>query len=229
MILETVAAHALATYDCPYVLVISNDKEVRRGITRLTEKGVRAEASSPDDAPELLERIRVNLGLQLLQEGMPEINEFLKEQQQLIFEHVQREKISLSCIEGYGLNVEGDPLYNKTIHRVCAARPISVGRGLGGINPFFMDVPGDRYPIEFYVDVEFVLTVSRIDISFGLLGPEIRIDQPQDVDHLRWASVTRDKEYEDVTVWRSLTVYASVVRDPGPPQRFSDLQIHRVL
>ncbi len=231
VILESIAAHAQENYDHPDILVISLDKGFQRGIRRLSERGLKGEIADPGNGGKLLENRRIVAVQRFLAEGDPVLNAFLEGQKEAIFKKLLNFSVNLATIKGhnYGTPPIDDPLYNATIRRVNAIRPLSLKRAFAGTQPIFFEIKPGREPINFQVEIEADLTIERNPFPItAFLGPEVSLNRPVDIEPSWRSWVHEDPVVEDITVRRDINIEASVIQNLGDEPKYRDLEIHGI-
>lgn len=157
MILESVAAHASRAYNDGRVLVVSKDATLQKGAEYITPKRIDVVAKTLEDSRDFLDQCCNDEKRELLAEEAAIGRRFLEAHIESIFDHVRREQWWPELPSGYQL------LGLSWIRCVQGVRPLSID----WVTPtryFTADCSvGDCVEINFGVNVEFDVTISRWD------------------------------------------------------------------
>lgn len=227
VIVETAAQHAAGNYDNPRILLISDDKAVQNSKRRFTDRGIVAVICSAEKAMDVLNESlteAVKVHRKFIEKAALE---FLTEHQESVFEFITASEIELSSLESK-LN-EIRPIGLPKIRRLDAGRPIKIvsaepgGLHLGG------ELPPDRYPFPFEVEVEFDLTIEYLLLGAPVDRRSMPLGHPVNVEALPHSSpIPREPALESMTMVCEIRVEATVSTEGAEGRSYKDLQMTKI-
>lgn len=226
VIVETAARHAAGKYDHPRILVISNDNAVQESTSRFKDRGVDVVICSAEKALDVLRASLSEAVTKTYELAKEAAIEFLSKHQDSVFKFITASEISLSSLES-GMK-EVCPFGFPTIRRLDAVRPIKVASALPGFPPLGVELPPNRYPLPFNVEVEFDLTIDYLMVG-STDRRSIPLGRPVAVEELPSSSrPNRKLEPESVTLVCDIRVEATVSTEGARDRSYKDLQMTKV-
>jgi hypothetical protein len=231
VILESYVKHAKETFSEARVLVISHDSAVRRSENRFKKHGIIVEFIGTLEIVEKLKSLLKNEVTTYIEEKNSRLEKYVLTHESMILDFVSKSPIKITdWMLGVSFTKEEETIYG-TVERILSVKPTKITKVVGGVPSYGEETPGDRYPIQIFVEIEIDIVVRQYTIGF--LMQTRAVVQPDMIDEDSPVTLEKKTNYEPQeftkTIKRSLTVFATIDAEKEKNEVFDDFKIEKIL
>jgi hypothetical protein len=228
IILESIIKHASNKLKNARIMVISDDKAVKRSNDRFMKHDINVIFADQEDVLTILDSSLDKEAAALQQHREELLFNFVKTYEALIIDFIKKEPIKFtdSWLDGYGDNkVEG------SVTSVLSVIPLRITKVVGGVSLSQEDVTPDRYPINIWVEAELDVLVDKFDF-FSNRNEPLAIEIPEKIDANAPLKINKRFNFDTHVVKdrikRNIYVEATISKDKTESGDYKDFRLEKV-
>jgi hypothetical protein len=238
VILESYAEHAKKNFEKSRVLVISNDKAVKRSAQRFSDREIVVDFVSEFEIVAKLKSLLSDELSAFIEDKKSRLKKYVLANESNILDFIRKTSLEITDLT---INPPSDTIYDGvfgTIESILSVIPIKIIDVVGGAPTYGEEAAKDRYPIRISVEIELEIVVTEPGgFRGGLMGLQPRTRAIVRPDTLDSASpvMMEKKAYDwkprkiNKTIRRVLTVFATLDAEKEKNNVLDDLRIEKVL
>jgi hypothetical protein len=228
IILESIIKHASNKLKNARIMVISDDKAVKRSNDRFMKHDINVIFADQEDVLTILDSSLDKEAAALQQHREELLFIFVKRYEALIIDFIKKEPIKFtdSWLDGFGDNkVEG------SVTSVLSVIPLRIIKVVGGVSLSQEDVTPNRYPINIWVEAELDVLVDKLDF-FSNRNEPLAIEIPEKIDANAPLKINKRFNFDTHVVKdrikRNIYVEATISKDKTESGDYKDFRLEKV-
>ena len=229
VILESYIKHAKENFPESKVLVVSNDKAVKRSGERFSKHGITVDFSDYQDIVEKLKLVLNDEIAGFIKDKKEELKEHIKKHEKEIFDFIKESPLPISDFMLLVMKRDKEERLDGVIEKILSIEPIEIFDATGGIPIYGKSISQDRFPIMILIEIELTVVLRKYESND--LYQTRAIVQPNAIDP-NSPVILKDyfgSESQEIvkTIKRYMPVFATIDIEKEKEGAFEDFQIER--
>jgi len=231
VILESYIKHAKENFPESKVLVVSNDKAVKRSGERFSKYGIAVDFSDHLDIVEKLKSVLNDEIAGYIKIKKEKLKEDIKAYEEEIFDFIKKSPIPISDFMLHVMKRDKEERLDGVIEKILSIKPIEIIDAIGGIPIYGKLISKDRFPIMILIEIELTVVIRKYESND--LYQTRAVVQPNAIDP-NSPIILKDnfcREPQEIvrTIKRYMPVFATIDAEKEKDDAFEDFQIEKNL